>query len=92
MSKKLDCVYFLVQKGKNIFYSPPATNPMLCWANAAQWDMHEGGANMADVDRTHVEGFRKSMKSAGWKAVKLELHTQGSPIHEAPKNVYHDKS
>lgn len=69
---KLDEVYFLVQNGKNVFYSPPATNRLQCWANGAQWDAIEGGSH-GYVNSTYVMKWRKSMKTAGWKCVKLEL-------------------
>lgn len=74
----LDRVYFLVQRveGKppNVFYAPPATNPRDCWRNGACWDLLEGGDNPYEyVDATYMKEWRKSMRSSGWRAVKLEL-------------------
>lgn len=70
----IDSVYVLldVKKG-NLFYSPPATNVPDCWRNAARWDALEGNGHADDVDSVYVAGFRKSMKSVGWRAVRVNV-------------------
>lgn len=83
MSKKLDAVYFLVQRLKGrkpvVFYSPPGTNPGEAWHRAALWDNIEGGGtgHISAIDRSYVKNWMASMTSAGWRSEKLELFTKG---------------